>query len=58
MRARQFSYAIKVFEAQWDRHHDESVKPFFEQLRRDTRNIEARQRRRGKRKKYAAHDAP
>jgi hypothetical protein len=57
MRDRQFSYAIKGFEAQWDRHHDESVKPFFEQLRRDTRNIDARQRRRGKRKKYAAHDA-
>jgi hypothetical protein len=25
-------YIIKVFEAQWDQHHDETVKPFFGQL--------------------------
>lgn len=37
MRERNGSrYIIKVFEAQWDRHHDETVKPFFEQLKRDT----------------------
>jgi len=37
MRTRNgYRYVIKVFEAQWDRHHDESVKPFFEQLKRDT----------------------
>ena len=29
-------YIIKVFEAQWDQLHDETVKPFFEQLKRDT----------------------
>ena len=31
-----YRYVIKVFEAQWDQHHVESVKPFFEQLKRDT----------------------
>lgn len=29
-------YVIKVFEAQWDQHHNETVKPFFEQLKRET----------------------
>lgn len=29
-------YAVKVFEAQWDEQHDTSVKPFFEQLKRNT----------------------
>jgi hypothetical protein len=28
-------YIIKVFEAQWDTQHTESVKPFFEQLKRE-----------------------
>ena len=28
-------YIIKVFEAQWDQLHDETVKPFFGQLKRD-----------------------
>jgi len=34
-------YAVKVFEAQWDEHHDTSVKPFFEQLKRDTPSHDA-----------------
>lgn len=29
-------YVVKVFEAQWDTLHSESVKPFFEQLKRET----------------------
>lgn len=33
-------YVIKVFEAQWDEHHDSSVKPFFEQLKRETSYID------------------
>ncbi len=37
-----FRYVIKVFEAQWDRLHDETVKPFFEQLKRDTEETNAR----------------
>jgi len=28
MRDREFCYVIKVFEAQWDNLHDESVKPW------------------------------
>lgn len=39
MRMRDFSYAIKVFEAQWDNLHDESVKPFFAQLKRETQSM-------------------
>lgn len=31
-------YVIKVFEAQWDTLHQSSVKPFFEQLKRETCN--------------------
>ncbi len=37
-----FRYIIKVFEAQWDQMHDETVKPFFEQLKRDTEETYAR----------------
>jgi hypothetical protein len=29
-------YIIKLYEAQWDQQHDESVKPFFKQLKRET----------------------
>lgn len=28
-------YLIKLYEAQWDQNHDESVKPFFKQLHRE-----------------------
>jgi len=28
-------YVIKLYEAQWDKLHNESVKPFFEQLKRE-----------------------
>lgn len=28
-------YVIKLYEAQWDKLHDESVKPFFAQLKRE-----------------------
>jgi hypothetical protein len=28
-------YIIKLYEAQWDQTHDESVKPFFKQLKRE-----------------------
>ena len=28
-------YIIKVFESQWDDQHEESVKPFFQQLKRE-----------------------
>ena len=28
-------YVIKLYEAQWDNKHDESVKPFFAQLKRE-----------------------
>jgi hypothetical protein len=55
MLERDFSYIIKVFEAQWDNLHDESVKPFFEQLKRDTTQIDTR--RRGRRRKRHGHDA-
>jgi len=48
-------YAIKVFEAQWDHRHDESVKPFFEQLKRDTSEIETK-RAKGRRRRQS-HDA-
>jgi hypothetical protein len=33
-------YVIKIFEAQWDEHYDTSVKPFFEQLKRETTELE------------------
>ena len=33
-------YVIKIYEAQWDRLHDESVKPFFAQLQRECDNWE------------------
>jgi hypothetical protein len=55
MRAREVSYIIKVFEAQWDDLHDESVKPFFEQLKRDTEVVEAR--RWGKGQRRPGHNA-
>jgi hypothetical protein len=43
MRSRNgYRYIIKVFEAQWDQLHDETVKPFFEQLKRDTLETDAR----------------
>lgn len=48
-------YVIKVFEAQWDEHHDSSVKPFFEQLKRETSEIEANYLNHRKRK--MGHDA-
>lgn len=50
-----FRYIIKVFEAQWDQHHDETVKPFFGQLKRDTN--EAYTRRNGGRQDQPGHDA-
>jgi hypothetical protein len=48
-------YAIKVFEVQWDARLDETVKPFFEQLRRDTSEIETK-RAKGRRRRHS-HDA-
>lgn len=48
-------YVIKVFEAQWDRLHDETVKPFFEQLKRET--AESSPRRNGAGQGHAGHDA-
>ena len=50
-----FRYIIKVFEAQWDQLHDETVKPFFEQLKRDTEETDAR--RNGYRGDRLGHDA-
>jgi hypothetical protein len=50
-----FRYIIKVFEAQWDRLHDETVKPFFEQLKRDTE--ETYSRRNGPKRDRPGHDA-
>ncbi len=50
-----FRYIIKVFEAQWDQLHDETVKPFFEQLKRDTEETYAR--RNGTRRERPGHDA-
>lgn len=56
MRSREgFRYIIKVFEAQWDRLHEETVKPFFEQLKRDTEDTYAR--RNGYRRTRPGHDA-
>jgi hypothetical protein len=55
MRERDFSYIIRVFEAQWDDLHEESVKPFFKQLQRDTETIEGSRRGRGR--KRLEHDA-
>ncbi len=48
-------YIIKVFEAQWDHLHDETVKPFFEQLKRDT--DETYSTRNGVRRDRPGHDA-
>jgi hypothetical protein len=48
-------YVIKVFEAQWDEHHDSSVKPFFEQLKRETSEIEGHKLKDTKRR--MGHDA-
>ncbi len=48
-------YIIKVFEAQWDLLHDETVKPFFEQLKRDA--DETYSRRNGTRGDRPGHDA-
>ena len=48
-------YVIKVFEAQWDEHHDSSVKPFFEQLKRETSEIEGQYL--NYRKRRMGHDA-
>ena len=50
-----FRYIIKVFEAQWDQFHDETVKPFFEQLKRDT--DETNSRRNGPKEDRPGHDA-
>lgn len=50
-----FRYIIKVFEAQWDHLHEESVKPFFEQLKRDTDETWARKT--GYRRDRPGHDA-
>ncbi len=56
MRSREgYRYIIKVFEAQWDQHHEETVKPFFEQLKRDTEDTYAR--RNGYRRTRPGHDA-
>jgi hypothetical protein len=48
-------YIIKVFEAQWDQLHDETVKPFFGQLKRDTN--ETYMRRNGVHHDMPGHDA-
>ncbi len=48
-------YIIKVFEAQWDHLHDETVKPFFEQLKRDA--DETYSTRNGVRRDRPGHDA-
>jgi len=50
-----YRYIIKVFEAQWDHLHEETVKPFFEQLKRDTEDTYAR--RNGYRRSRPGHDA-
>lgn len=50
-----YRYVIKVFEAQWDDRHEESVKPFFAQLKRDTEETYAR--RNGYRHDRPGHDA-
>ncbi len=50
-----YRYIIKVFEAQWDQLHDETVKPFFEQLKRDTE--ETYSRRNGYHRDRPGHDA-
>lgn len=50
-----YRYIIKVFEAQWDQLHEETVKPFFEQLKRDTEDTYAR--RNGYRRTRPGHDA-
>src|SRR5512139_3271950 len=50
-----FRYIIKVFEAQWDQLHDETVKPFFGQLKRDTN--ETYMRRSGVHHDMNGHDA-
>lgn len=56
MRSREgYRYIIKVFEAQWDHLHEETVKPFFEQLKRDTEDTYAR--RNGYRRSRPGHDA-
>ena len=34
-------YVIKLYEAQWDKLHDESVKPFFLQLKRELDSAES-----------------
>src|SRR3972149_12185470 len=51
-----YRYIIKVFEAQWDQLHEETVKPFFEQLKRDTEDTYAR--RNGYRRTRPGADAP
>ncbi|MHB1011413.1 MAG: hypothetical protein ACYC37_00685 [Desulfobacteria bacterium] len=48
-------YIIKVFEAQWDKLHDETVKPFFGQLKRDAN--ETYMRRNGVHHDLPGHDA-
>lgn len=48
-------YIIKVFEAQWDQLHSETVKPFFEQLKRDAN--ETYMRSNGVRHDLPGHDA-
>ena len=56
MRSRAgYRYIIKVFEAQWDQLHEETVKPFFEQLKRDTEDTYAR--RNGYKRTRPGHDA-
>lgn len=56
MRSRDgYRYIIKVFEAQWDQLHQETVKPFFEQLKRDTEETYAR--RNGYKRTRPGHDA-
>jgi len=56
MRSREgYRYIIKVFEAQWDQLHEETVKPFFEQLKRDTEDTYAR--RNGYKRTRPGHDA-
>jgi hypothetical protein len=48
-------YVIKVFEAQWDEKHNTSVKSFFEQLKRQTSDIEENHNKSKRYKMY--HDA-
>jgi len=40
MKKRDVNYVVKIYEAQWDKLHEESVKPFFAQLKRECESWE------------------